>query len=166
MSDFLTGFAKGFMESLTSKNSSPEPSVMMALGPLRFGVTTQEYESLRSSMSWRWAEKGRYLREPALQYHGPGTITKALKITVVAEYGVDLEFLPMVQALGDTGEPQRMIAGHSRPIGGANVLAGGSDMGLWCIVSLDITESEFMRDGTAILYEADLTIKSYGEDKA
>lgn len=166
MSNFWNGFAQGLRESIDSKGGGVEPSVMMALGPLRFGVTTQEYEGLRSSLSWRWAEKNRYLRAPALQYHGPSTVTKTLQITIVAEYGVDLDFLPLVQALGDTGEPQRMVAGHSRPVGGSNVLAGGSDMGLWCIVSLDISESEFLRDGTAILYEASLTIKSYGEDKA
>lgn len=166
MSEFWNGFAEGLIDSFKSKDTAPTPSVMMALGPLRFGVTTQEYESLRSSMSWRWAEKARYLREPALQYHGPGTITKTMKIMVVAEYGVDLDFLPMLQAVGDTGEPQRMIAGHSRPVGTTSVLAGGSDMGLWCITDLSIDESNFMRDGTAILYDASLTVKSYGEDKA
>lgn len=145
-------------------SASPGPNVMMNLGPIRFGVKTQEYDSLSTSLSWRWAEKARYLREPALQYHGPGTITKTFNIAIVAQYGSDLEFLPTIRAEADKGEPMRLIAGHSKPIGGAGVVAGGSDMGLWCITELSIDESSFLRDGTAILYEASMTIKSYGDD--
>ncbi|APU01176.1 hypothetical protein [Aeromonas phage 32] len=144
---------------------SSGPSVMMALGPIRFGVSTQEYESLSTSMSWRWVEKERYLREPALQYQGKGGVTKNLKIVIVAEYGKDLDFLPAVQAEADKGKPFRLMAGHSRPVGGVSVVAASSDLGLWVITELDINESEFMRDGTAILYDATMTIKAYGEDR-
>ncbi|MGL5286167.1 MAG: phage tail protein [Aeromonas sp.] len=152
-------------KSSGAATAAPGPNVMMNLGPIRFGINQQEYESLSTAMSWRWAEKARYLREPALQYQGPGTITKTLKITIVAQYGKDLDFLPSIRAEADKGEPMRLIAGHSKPIGGASVLAGGSDLGLWCITDLSVDESNFLRDGTAILYEASMTIKSYGEDK-
>lgn len=139
-------------------------TVMMALGPLRFGVSYAEYDSLKTSYLWRWAEKARYLRAPALQFHGAGSITKTMEITIVAETGADLGYLPSVRMAGDMGAPHRMIAGHSRPVGGAQVMAAGADMGLWCITALDMDESEFLRDGTAILYKATITIKSYGED--
>ncbi|MGL4507394.1 MAG: phage tail protein [Aeromonas sobria] len=137
----------------------------MALGPIRFGVSTQEYESLSTSMSWRWVEKERYLREPAQQFQGKGSVTKALKIVIVAEFGRDLDFLPGVQAEADKGIPFRLMAGHTRPVGGVAVVAAGTDLGLWVITDLSIDESEFMRDGTAILYNATLNIKSYGEDR-
>ncbi|MGL5589071.1 MAG: phage tail protein [Aeromonas veronii] len=139
-------------------------AVMMSLGPLRFGVSTQEYESLKTAMSWRWAEKARYLRAPALQYHGPATITKTFDVTIVVEKGADLNFIPSLQSLGDEGKPQRLVAGHSRPVAGVNMLSGGSDMGLWCLTDLALDESEFMRDGLAILVKATITIKSYGDD--
>ncbi|MGL4507678.1 MAG: phage tail protein [Aeromonas sobria] len=159
---FINGFNRGFRASF---DSSPEPTVMMALGPMRFGVKTAEYESLKTSMSWRWVEKARYLREPGLQYHGPGVITKTFDILIIAEWAVDLQFLPLVRRMADLGKPQRMIAGHSSPIGAASAIAGGSDLGLWCITNLDVDESNFLRDGTAIMYKATLTVKSYGEDR-
>lgn len=159
MSSFLNKFEQAY-------NSEQGGTVMMALGPLRFGVLSQEYESLKTSMSWRWAEKARYLREPALQYHGPGTITKTIDVVVVAEYGSDLDFIPLIQTLADTGQPQRMVAGSSRSVGGVKTLAGGAAMGLWCLTDLSVDESEFLRDGTSILQKATLTVKSYGEDVA
>ncbi|MGL5093725.1 MAG: phage tail protein [Aeromonas sobria] len=157
----LTGLRRSLEDSLQSSG----PSVMMALGPIRFGVSTQEYESLSTAMSWRWIEKERYLREPAQQFQGKGSTTKNLKIVIVAEYGKDLDFLPAVEAEADAGKPFRLMAGHSRPVGGASVVAAASDLGLWVITSLDVNESEFMRDGTAILYDATMTIKKYGEDR-
>lgn len=158
---FLTGIRNSLGDSLQSSG----PSVMMALGPIRFGVSTQEYESLSTSLTWRWVEKERYLREPAQQYQGKGSITKTLKITIIAEYGKDLDFLPAVQAEADKGQPFRLMAGHSRPVGGVSVVAASSDLGLWVITDLTIDESNFMRDGTAILYDATMSIKSYGEDR-
>lgn len=139
--------------------------VMMNLGPIRFGVRQQEYESLSTTMAWRWEEKARYLREPAQQYKGPASVSKTFKITIVVEKGADLEFLPAIRAEADKGEPMRLIAGHSKPVGGVAVVAGAADMGLWCITALDIDESHFLRDGTAMVYDATLSIKSYGEDK-
>lgn len=156
-----TDFSRGFLNSMEAGQSG---QVMMDLGGLRFGVVDQEYESLRTSMSWRWAEKNRYLRAPALQYQGSGTTTKTLDITIVVEKGLDLEFTPLLQAMGDEGKPYRLVAGAARAVGGANVLSSGSDLGLWCITALDVTEQEFLRDGTAMLIKAALTIKAYGED--
>lgn len=146
--------------------SSSGPSVMMALGPIRFGVSTQEYESLSTAFSWRWVEKERYMRAPAQQFQGPGSITKTMKIVIVAEWGSDLLFLPGVREEADKGIPFRLMAGHTRPVGGAAVVAAGADLGMWVITDLQVDESEFMRDGTAMLYNATLTIKTYGEDAA
>lgn len=157
----LTGLSRSLEDSLQSSG----PSVMMALGPIRFGVSTQEYESLTTSMSWRWVEKERYLRDPAQQFQGKGSVTKSMSIVIVAEYGKDLDFLPAVQAEADKGKPFRLMAGHSRPVGGVSVVAASTDLGLWVITSLEVNEQHFMRDGTAMLYEASMTIKSYGEDR-
>lgn len=157
----LTNLRRGVEGALSSSG----PSVMMALGPIRFGASTQEYESLATSMSWRWVEKERYLREPAQQFQGKGSVTKSLKIVIVAEFGKDLDFLPGVQAEADKGIPFRLMAGHTRPVSGTSVIAAGSDLGLWVITDLQVDESEFMRDGTAILYNATLGIKTYGEDR-
>lgn len=138
---------------------------MMDLGGLRFGISTQEYESLQTSMSWNWAAKARYGREEALQYQGKAAVTKTFTFKVIVEKSNDLEFGRALEAMGDEGKPHRLIAGHSLPVGGVSMVSGGADMGLWCITSLDINESEFLRDGTAIQHEISLGIKKYGEDK-
>ncbi|MGL5215827.1 MAG: phage tail protein [Aeromonas hydrophila] len=159
--NILGRIRKGVQRTLATKG----PTVMMGLGPLRFGISSQEYDELRTSMKWRWAEKNRYLRETALQYQGKDATTKTLNVVIVAEYAADLDFLPLVQDVADLGQPLELVAGHTRPIGGASVVAAGANMGKWVITSLDINESNFLRDGTAILYEATLTIMKYGEDR-
>lgn len=155
------GLIAGLKNSLYADGAG---AVMMDLGGLRFGVGSQEYDSLKSSIGWRWVEKPRHGRAPALQFQGAGTITKTFDVTIIVGSGHDLAFLPAVQAMGDQGKPYRLVAGSSTPVGGVNMLSGGSDLGLWCLVDLSIDESEFLRDGTAMLYKATITIKSYGDD--
>lgn len=165
MSTFGNGFARGFVEGLEGP-SSPEASVMMDLGGLRFGISSQEYESLQTTMSWKWAAKARYGREEALQYQGKAAVTKTFAFKVIVERSKDLEFTGFLERMGDEGKPHRLIAGHSLPVGGVMMVSGGADMGLWCITDLSVNESEFMRDGTSMLKDISLTIKKYGEDMA
>ncbi len=153
---------KGLNQALYSTGNT----TMMALGEIRFGMGTQEYESLATSMSWRWEERLRYMRDPAQQYQGPGSVSKTFKITIIAETGKDLDFLPFIRKVAGNGKPLQLMAGHSRPIGGVTTIAAGSNLGLWVITGLDIDESNYLRDGTALLYDATISIKSYGEDAA
>jgi phage protein U len=136
---------------------------MMALGSFRFSVCTAEYQSLATSMAWRWAKKDRYQRKPGKQFHGPDSTTKTLDITVCPDSRDELLALERLRELGDAGKPLRMVAGSAVVVSGA-LTQSGADMGLWVIESLSVTDDNFMRDGTPLLRKGTLVISEYGED--
>lgn len=138
--------------------------VMMSLGDFQFGVSTAEYQSLKTSMSWRWAKKDRYGRKPGKQYHGPDAITKTMEIVIYPQSKKDLTRFQQIKAMADAGKPLRLVAGGSRLVDGLLVPAG-ADLGLWVIEQLEISESMFMQDGTALEQKGSLTISEYGDDE-
>jgi phage protein U len=140
--------------------------VMMALGDFEFSIQTAEYQQLKTSMTWRWAEKARYLRTPAQQYHGPGAVEKTLQIQLFPDSADQLDVFRNIKALADEGQPVRLVAGYARPLAAHSEIPGGSDMGLWVITALDVTEEHFLQNGVALQHTGSLTIKEYGEDSA
>lgn len=137
---------------------------MMALGDFRFSVATAEYQALTTSMSWRWAKKDRYGRKPGKQFHGPDSTTKTLDITVHPESRADVVLFDRLRAMGDSGEPLRLVAGGSALVDGV-VKQSGADLGLWVIDSLSVADDNFMRDGTPLVRKGSLSISEYGEDE-
>ena len=137
--------------------------VMLALGEFQFGVSTAEYQSLKTSHSWRWASKPRFGRKPAKQFHGSNASTKSLSVTIYPQSGADLEHFQTLKSIADAGEAVRLVSGGSRYLDGVLVPVG-SDLGLWCIDAMDVDESMFMRDGTALEQKGTITISEYGED--
>lgn len=137
---------------------------MMALGDLKFGIETAEYQTLQTSMSYRWISKDRVGRRPARQFQGANTITKTLNISIYPQSASDLNLVNSWDQAARQGEPLRMVSGSSRIIGGV-IENAGSDFGLWCIDSITLDESAFMRDGTSLEQKAVLTISQYGEDR-
>lgn len=137
--------------------------VMMALGEFRFSVSGPQYQTLQTSMAWRWAKKDRFKRKPGLQFHGADANTKTLAIAVYPEKASDLAVMNNLQAMGDAGEPLRLIAGGSRWVEGV-VVPAGTDLGLWVVNQLDVGEQYFMDDGTPLEIRGTLTLTEYGED--
>ena len=135
--------------------------VMLALGDFQFGVSTAEYQALRTAHSWRWASMSRFGRKPAKQFHGP---TKTLSVAIYPQTSADLQHFQTLKALADQGKPLRLVSGGSRYSDGVLVPVG-ADLGLWCIDALDIDESMFMRDGTALEQKGTITISDYGDDE-
>lgn len=138
--------------------------VMMSLGDFQFGVSTTEYQGLKTSMSWRWAKKDRYGRKPGKQYHGPDAASKTLDITIYPQNKRDLIRFQQIRNMADAGKPLRLVSGGSRWLDGLLVSAG-ADLGLWVIEQLEVSESMFMRDGTALEQNGSLTISEYGDDE-
>jgi uncharacterized protein len=138
--------------------------VMMALGDFRFSVSTAEYQSLTTSMSWRWAKKDRYQRKPGKQFHGPDSTTKTLDITVHPESRADVVLFDRLRAMGDAGEPLRLVSGGTALVGGV-LKQSGADLGLWVMDSLNVADEAFMRDGTPLVRKGSLSISEYGDDK-
>jgi hypothetical protein len=137
---------------------------MMALGDFRFSVRTAEYQSLATSMSWRWAKKDRYGRKPGKQFHGPDSTTKTLEITIHPDSRADVVLFDRLRAMGDAGEPLRLVAGGTALVGGV-LKQSGADLGLWVIDSLSVADEHFMQDGTPLVRKGSLAISEYGEDE-
>lgn len=138
-------------------------SVMLSLGEFQFGVSTLEYQALKTSMSWRWAKKDRLGRVPGKQFQGRDATTKNLTIAIYPQSKADLGRFEEIKALGNAGEPLRLVAGGSRYVDGVLVPAG-ADLGLWVMDKLDLDESAFMTDGTALAQTGSLSISEYGDD--
>lgn len=138
--------------------------VMLALGDFRFSVSTVQYQTLSTSMSWRWASKDRYKHKPGKQFHGPGTFTKSLDITVYPENRGQVVVLDRLRAMADTGKPFRLVSGGTVLIN-RELKPSGADLGLWVIESLSIADQFFMVDGTPLERKGSLSISEYGEDE-
>lgn len=138
--------------------------VMMSLGDFQFGVSTAEYQGLKTSMSWRWAKKDRYQRKPAKQFHGPDSDSKTFEISIYPQGKKDLAIFQRIKALADAGKPLRLVAGGSRMVQG-ELIPSGADLGLWVIERLDVDENMFMRDGVALEFKGSLSISEYGDDE-
>ncbi|MDE1464780.1 phage tail protein [Spartinivicinus poritis] len=129
--------------------------VMMALGDFMFSVSTVQYQTLKTSQSWRWAKKDRYGRKPAKQFHGPDANTKKLDIAVYPEIKQDFYWFDKLKQLADKGEPLRLVGGSP---------SGGVDLGLWVIDQIDQDDNYFFEDGTPMEIKGSLAISEYGED--
>ncbi|MAD77568.1 MAG: oxidoreductase [Rheinheimera sp.] len=130
--------------------------VMLALGDFFFSISTVQYQQLQRSKSWTWAKKNRLGRKPAKQFHGPDSDTITLNIAHFPENKAGLLMFSRLAALGDQGKPHRLV--------GSNAL-GGSDLGLWCIESLEETDTEFTEDGIPLVIKGTLKISEWGEDE-
>lgn len=139
--------------------------VMMALGDFKFSISTTQYQSLKTSMGWRWAKKERFKRKPGMQFHGPDSTTKTLAIAVYPESSDDLAVMGRLKSMGDSGAPVRLVAGGSRWVAGL-VVPAGTDLGLWVVNKLDVAEQFFMADGTPLEIKGTLSITEYGDDEA
>jgi hypothetical protein len=129
---------------------------MLALGDFFFSISTVQYQQLQRSKSWTWAKKNRLGRKPAKQFHGPDSDTITLNIVHFPENKAGLLMFSRLAALGDQGKPHRLV--------GSNAL-GGSDLGLWCIESLEETDTEFTEDGIPLVIKGALKISEWGEDE-
>ncbi|MCO7217119.1 phage tail protein [Halomonas sp. OfavH-34-E] len=138
--------------------------VMMALGDFKFSISGTQYQSLQTSMGWRWAKKERFKRKPGMQFHGPDSTTKTLDIAIYPETSGDLEVIGRLKAMGDAGDPVRLVAGGSRWVVGL-VVPAGTDLGLWVVNKLDVAEQFFMADGTPLEIKGTLSITEYGDDE-
>lgn len=138
-------------------------AIMMSLGGFKFGLSTLQYQKLTSKLSWRWAKKDRYNRPPAMQFHGRDAKTHDFDITLFPEKAADLNLFGKLEALANKGEPLRLVSGGSVSVEGV-LMPSGTDLGRFCITSLNVGKVSFMDDGVSLQQTAQLTIIEYGED--
>lgn len=131
-------------------------SVQMIVGDYPFSISNAEYSKLRRSQSWRWVERKRLNRKPALQYQGPNAPVVTLAGTIHVLTTDQLEQPQLMQVEADTGEPLVMLA--------SNDALKASYLGRWVITGLTFDETDLQGDGTPETIEFEMTLKEYGED--
>ncbi len=138
-------------------------AVMMALGGFQFSINTMQYQTLKTSMGWRWSKMDRVGRKPARQFNGSEGVSKTFNISHYPQNAEGLTQFDEVQAIADKGEPVRLVGGALRKSDG-QVSGAALDLGLWVIEKLDLTEAQFLDNGLALEMVGSITISEYGED--
>ena len=139
-------------------------AIMMALGSFQFSINTIQYQSLKTSMSWRWTKMDRIGRQPARQYNGPGGSSKTFEIVHYPQDADGLTRFDEIRLLADQGKPIRLVGGALRKTNG-QVSGTGLDLGLWVIEKLELTETQFLDNGMPLEMKGSITICEYGEDQ-
>jgi phage protein U len=130
-------------------------SVLLILGEgkaaVLFSVNGVAYDGLQRSSAWRWAKMPRIGRLPGRQSLGPDDDTIELAGTIITErsgYGN----LTTLRALMATGKPQRLCDSF------------GYVLGMWCIESVQETQSNLHIDGLPRKQTFSIRLAVYGED--
>lgn len=140
-------------------------AIMMALGDFQFSMNTMQYQSLKTSMGWRWAKMERIGRKAARQFKGPEAATKSFDIAHYPQDANGLTRFDEIQAIADQGKPIRLVGGALRKNNG-QVSGSALDLGLWVIEKLDLTETQFLDNGMPLEMKGSISISEYGEDQS
>lgn len=134
-------------------NSLLGVNMMMILGVYRFCIGNAAYQNLARTTEYKWEEQKRLFSEPAMQFMGNGAETITLEGIIYPQFKGGLRQVALMRAQAGLGMPLMLISGN------------GIAFGRWCIVSVNETQSVFMKDGTARKIAFSLTLKKYGEEK-
>ncbi|HYD66991.1 phage tail protein [Azospirillum sp.] len=127
--------------------------IMMALGDFRFEVGTAAYQTLTRAQGYRWVPQSRVGRVPALQFVGPDLETVELHGAIFPAFMGGLGQIAAMQELAGLGVPLDLVDGT------------GQVLGLWCILSVNETATEFTEDGMPRRQDFILKLTAYGEDE-
>lgn len=131
-------------------------SVQMIVGDYPFSISGVEYSQLRRVQNWRWAERERLNRKPALQYQGPGARRVTLIGTIHVQTTRQLEQPQQMRAIADSGEPLNVLA--------SNDTLKATYHGRWVITDLAFDETDLQGNGTPETIGFEMTLQEYGED--
>jgi phage protein U len=129
--------------------------VFMILGEgkeaVLFSVNGVAYESLQRSSAWRWAKMPRIGRLPGRQSLGPDDDAIELAGTIITERS-GFDGVTRIRNLMATGKPQRLCDSF------------GYVLGMWCIESVQETQSNLHIDGLPRKQTFSVSLSIYGED--
>ena len=126
--------------------------MMLSLGLFVFSVQTAAYQSLSRQLAWRWQQHDRIGLRPMQQYLGKGDDTVTLNGTLMPEHTGGDTHLDLIQRMADSGKAHVMVDG------------AGKVPGLFIIIGISQTRSEFFRDGAARKIDFTLTLKRIDDD--
>ena len=127
-------------------------SVMMALGPYRFALSTSAYQQLKRSIEYRWQAQDRIGNNPAMQFIGPGKEQIGFEGVIYPEFRGGLAQIESMKLTADIGAPLLLIDGL------------GIVWGRWVIMQIEETREIFLNNGVPRKISFSMTIVSYGED--
>ncbi len=131
-------------------------SVQMIIGDFPFSLSTAEYNEIRRSMEYRWQQRDRMNRKPALQFHGAGLKEVSLTGVIHVQIVQQLQHPQHMEAMADKGEPLHLLA--------SNDTVKADYLGQWVITRLEFIDTDLMADGTPETITFSLTLKEYGDD--
>jgi len=127
-------------------------SVMMALGPYRFALSTSAYQQLKRSIEYRWQAQDRIGNNPAMQFIGPGKEQIGFEGVIYPEFRGGLGQTESMKRNADIGQPLLLVDGLGRV------------WGRWVIMQIEETRETFLSNGVPRKISFSMTIVSYGED--
>jgi len=130
--------------------------MQMIIGDYIFSLPTAEYDALNRKQSWRWVERKRLNRKPALQFQGANLSEVVLSGTIHVE---DSDHTAQQEAMMDEaskGQPLNMLSLTSDGI--------GRWFGRWVILDVSFNETDIHGNGSALTVQFSMTLKEYGDD--
>ncbi|ODS22893.1 hypothetical protein AB835_11620 [Candidatus Endobugula sertula] len=131
-------------------------TMQMIIGDFPFSTSTAEYGEVRRVKEYRWLQRDRLNRKPALQFQGVGLKEVTLTGVIHIQSYKQLEHPQQMEAIADKGDPLNLLA--------SNDTLKADYLGQWVIMRLEFVDSDLMADGTPETITFTMTIKEYGED--
>jgi phage protein U len=132
-------------------NNSGNAPVLLMLGGFKFSLNTAVFQEMRRLTSWRWPAQERMGQRDALQNTGYGDDTITLPGVIYGDFKGGPYQLDDLRAIGDAIKPVRLIS------------ADGQILGLWVVLSVEETASNFKQDGTPSKQEFNVSIKKFSD---
>lgn len=128
---------------------------MARLGSFMFGLDTAAFQQLQRTSGYRWEEKNRIGRDPALQFTGTETETITLSGVIFPHFRGGLGQIEQLRQEAGLGQPLPFIYASEYV---------GQYLGRWCITAISEDRTVFFQDGKPRRIDFQITLKRYGDD--
>lgn len=129
-------------------------TVLMGLGPHRFGIAQLAYNELERTWRYRWEPLNRVGRRPAMQYLGPGEEIVVLPGVIYPHYYGGFDQLERMRSDAARGAKLPMASGLGR------------FHGIWGITEIKDKQAYFLPNGAPRKVEFNISLTHYGPDGA
>ncbi len=124
--------------------------MMMALGAYVFSVDTAAYGSLRRSVEYGWKSTPRVGKRPMQEFVSRGDERIELSGVIYPDYRGGIAQVDVLRVQAGLGNPLPLVGGDGRVFG------------LWVVLAVDETQSEFDARGQARRIAFRLQLARYG----
>lgn len=131
-----------------------DSQMLLSWGNFQFEISTLAYDSLRTSASYPWAKVERMGNRPQLQAMGKDHRTMSISGIVFPTYNdVGAGLVEALRELAAKMKPQILVSGD------------GSNLGKWCILSIDEDDSFFFENGVPRKQSFSIEMERFGIDE-